>query len=113
MHMGHTVLHILLSILVTVAIVITVASVVIQRRALNKIAFGRSMFISFSAIFFGLFVGLLPTLPAAIVSILFLLLGFGFLVFMAIKSAQHLKAVKGTKAAKRQGGTSEGFQHYS
>ena len=66
MHIGHTVLHVLLSILVTVAIVITVASVVIQRRALNKMAFGRSMFISFSAIFFGLFVGLLPTLPAAI-----------------------------------------------
>jgi hypothetical protein len=76
------------------ALVIMVVCFVLQYKALNRIAFGRSVFISLAAIFMGLMVGMLPTISATIVSIVLLLLGFGMIVFMGYKSYQHLQMVK-------------------
>jgi uncharacterized membrane protein len=76
------------------AIVIMVVCFVFQYRALNRIAFGRSVFISLSAIVMGLMVGMLPTISATIVSIVLLLLGYGMIVFMGYKSYQHLQSAK-------------------
>lgn len=69
-------------------------SVPIQWRALNRIAFGRSMFISGTAIVFGWFLGLRHGIGAGLVSASLLLFGFWMIIFMAIKSAQHMRAVK-------------------
>lgn len=83
-----------------IALIVIVICIVYQRRALNKIAFGRSMFISWSAIVMGFLVGLLPTMEAAIVSVVLLLLGFGMIVFMGVKSFQHLRQLKYQQRAK-------------
>lgn len=73
-----------------VAIAGIVWCIVIQRRALNKIAFGRSMFISGMAVLTGLIVGQLPSVAAGIISICLFVIGLGMLVLMAIKSYQHM-----------------------
>jgi uncharacterized membrane protein len=77
-----------------IALIVIVICMMYQRRALNKIAFGRSMFISWSAIVMGFLVGLLPTIEAGVVSVVLLLLGFGMIVFMGVKSFQHLRKLR-------------------
>lgn len=76
------------------AVVIVVVSVPVQYKALNRIAFGRSMFISFTAILMGLIVAMLPSVAATIVAMVLFLLGFGFMALMALKSFQRLRADK-------------------
>ncbi|MBX6353556.1 MAG: hypothetical protein IRZ10_09505 [Thermoflavifilum sp.] len=80
------------SVLFVIAVVVAVACVIIQRRALNRIAFGRSMFISWMAILTGLIVGMLPGIAATVVAVILLLLGYGFMVLMAVKSWQRLRS---------------------
>lgn len=76
------------------AVAIVVVSVPLQYKALNRIAFSRSMFISFMAILMGLIVAMLPSAAATIVSMVLFLLGFGFMGLMAIKSLQRLRSEK-------------------
>lgn len=76
------------------AVVIVVVSVPVQFKALNRIAFARSMFISFMAIFMGLIVAMLPSVAATIVAMVLFLLGFGFMALMAVKSFQRLRTEK-------------------
>lgn len=85
------VVHILQVIGWLVAIAGIVWCIVIQKRALNKIAFGRSMFISGMAVLMGLIVGMLPGLAASIIAICLFIIGLGMLVLMAIKSYQRLQ----------------------
>ncbi|MCL6627393.1 MAG: hypothetical protein K6T68_12505 [Alicyclobacillus shizuokensis] len=67
----------------------------IQHRALNRIAFGRSMFITFALILFGLFLVVVATgLAAVVLGALLMTLGYGFLIFIAVKSYQRLRQVK-------------------
>ncbi len=42
----------------------------------------------------GFLVGLLPTIEAGVVSVVLLLLGFGMIVFMGMKSFQHLRKLR-------------------
>jgi len=83
---------------VLLGIIIIIVCIPIQRRALNKIAFGRSMFISFSALVMGVLVAVLRTtntnIAYAIVSFALFIIGFGMLILMAIKSYQHMKTNK-------------------
>lgn len=76
------------------AVVIVVVSVPVQFKALNRIAFARSMFISFMAILMGLIVAMLPSVAATIVAMALFLLGFGFMALMAVKSFQRLRTEK-------------------
>lgn len=84
--------------IVLLGIITIIVCVPIQRRALNKIAFGRSMFISFSAIVMGILVAVLRIghnqIAYAIVSLCLFIIGFGMLILMAIKSVQHMKSNK-------------------
>jgi uncharacterized membrane protein len=82
------------SVLFVIALAVAAVCVWLQYRALNRIAFGRSMFISGMSILTGLMVGLLPTLSATVVAVALLVLGYGFLVFMAVKSFQRLRSQK-------------------
>ncbi|MDQ0191292.1 hypothetical protein JI721_06345 [Alicyclobacillus cycloheptanicus] len=85
----------MVTILQAIAWIVAIAGIiwciVIQRRALNKIAFGRSMFISGMAVLTGLIVGQLPSIAATIISVCLIVIGLGMLVFMAVKSQQHLR----------------------
>lgn len=83
--------HILEAMVWIAAVAGIVWCIVIQRRALNKIAFGRSMFISGMAVLTGLIVGQLPSIAAGIISISLLVIGLGMLVLMAVKSLQHMR----------------------
>ncbi|WP_067934501.1 hypothetical protein [Alicyclobacillus kakegawensis] len=66
----------------------------IQHRALNRIAFGRSMFITFALILFGLFLVAVATgLAAVVLGAMLMALGYGFLIFIAVKSYQRLRQV--------------------
>jgi hypothetical protein len=62
-----------------------------QWRAMHRIAFGRSMFISWTAVLMGFLVGLLPTVSAAVVSILLLVTGCGMMAVLGVKSWQRLR----------------------
>ncbi|WP_029422152.1 hypothetical protein [Alicyclobacillus macrosporangiidus] len=66
-----------------------------QWRAMHRIAFGRSMFISWTAVLMGFLVGLLPTVSAAVVSILLLITGFGMMAVLGVKSWQRLRRARG------------------
>jgi len=81
------------------AIVVIVLCVWVQYQALNQIAFGRSMFISGMSLIMGLIVGQIPSVAASVVSVALLVIGFGMLIFMGIKSAQRLRKVRRRKAA--------------
>ncbi|QSO47743.1 hypothetical protein [Alicyclobacillus mengziensis] len=73
-------------------LVASVICIPIQRRALNKIAFGRSLFITYTAILMGYIVGVLATTVAAdIMGIVLYVLGMAMLLFMAVKSLQRLR----------------------
>ncbi|MCL6633427.1 MAG: hypothetical protein K6T63_12445 [Alicyclobacillus herbarius] len=64
----------------------------IQHRALNRIAFGRSVFITFALILFGLFMAVVATgLAAVIIGALLVATGYGFLILVAVKSYQRLQ----------------------
>ena len=76
------------------ALLIIIVSVPIQYKALNRIAFGRSMFITFMALLMGMIVAMLPSVAATIVAMVLFLLGFGFMVLMDVKSLQRLRAEK-------------------
>lgn len=89
------VVHILQVIGWLIAVVGIVWCIVIQRKALNKIAFGRSMFISGMAVLTGLIVGQLPSLAAGIIAISLFVMGIGMLVLMAVKSYQHMQRRQG------------------
>jgi hypothetical protein len=86
--------HIFREVLFIIAVLIIIPCIVWQRRALNKIAFGRSMFISWSFIIFGWIVGLLPSIEATIFSVILLLFGFLMIVYMGVKSRKHLLATR-------------------
>ncbi|QSO50857.1 hypothetical protein JZ785_18450 [Alicyclobacillus curvatus] len=73
-------------------LVASVVCIPIQRRALNKIAFGRSLFITYTAILMGYVIGVLATSIAAdIMGIALYLLGMAMLLFMAVKSLHRLR----------------------
>lgn len=75
-----------------VMVVASIICIPIQRRAMNKIAFGRSLFITYTAIVMGYVVGVLSTSIAAdIMGILLYLLGLVMLLFMAARSWQRLR----------------------
>jgi uncharacterized membrane protein len=80
---------------VLIGIIVVLICIPIQRRALNKIAFGRSMFITFAAILMGIFIAVVGSGEHSIVSILvgwiLVLLGYLMLVYMAVKSFQRLR----------------------
>lgn len=82
--------------LVLIGIVVAIICIPIQRRALNKIAFGRSMFITFTAIILGVLIvaiGSAEQSPASqIVGTLLILIGYAMLIFMAVKSLQRLRS---------------------
>lgn len=76
-------------------IILSLICIPIQRRAMNKIAFGRSMFITYTAIVMAYVVGVLSrSIAADVIAILLLLLGLLMLIFMAVKSIQHIKSRK-------------------
>jgi len=76
-------------------IILSLICIPIQRRAMNKIAFGRSMFITYTAIVMAYVVGVLSrSIAADVVAILLLALGLLMLIFMAVKSIQHTKSRK-------------------
>lgn len=81
--------------MVLIGIIIVIICVPIQRRALNRIAFGRSMFITFAAIIMGIFVAAVGSGESSIVSIIIglilVLIGYLMLVFMAVKSVQRMR----------------------
>ena len=81
-------------IVLVLAVLTIVVTVPIQYKALNKIAFGRSMFISFMSIIMGLIVAMMPNIPATILATVLFLLGFGMLIFMAVKSVQRMRSVR-------------------
>lgn len=86
-------------------LVASVICIPIQRRALNKIAFGRSLFITYTAILMGYIVGVLATTVAAdIMGIVLYVLGMAMLLFMAVKSFQRLRG----KREQRQEGVRQG-----
>lgn len=75
-----------------VAIVAVIVCVVIQRRALNRIAFGRSMFISGMAFLCSFIVAFtVPSAAVWVVFIFFQLLAWVFLVFMTIRSVRYMR----------------------
>ncbi|MCL6455126.1 MAG: hypothetical protein K6T78_16090 [Alicyclobacillus sp.] len=75
-----------------VVICLSLVCIPIQHRALNRIAFGRSMFITYTAIVMAYLVGVLSrSVPADIIAVLLLVLGLCMLVFMAAKSLQHMR----------------------
>ncbi|QQE78970.1 hypothetical protein [Alicyclobacillus sp. SO9] len=84
-------MHILWNTVFVLVVLGFIVGIPIQHRALNKIAFGRSMFITISAILMGLFIGLYPSIAATIVSLVLILIGAGFMALMSLKSYQHLK----------------------
>lgn len=86
--------HILWTIVFILLLLIGGVSIPVQRRAMNKIAFGRSMFISWTAIIFGFIVGLLPGIPATVVAACLFILGIGMMLLMTLKSYQHLERLK-------------------
>ena len=84
------------------AIAVLIACIVIQRRALNAIAFGRSMFISGMAFVCSFVVSL--TVPSAAVWIVFAffqVLGWSFLLFMTYRSLRHMRERRVQKTAGR------------
>ena len=86
-------------------LVASVICIPIQRRALNKIAFGRSLFITYTAILMGYIVGVLATTVAAdIMGIVLYVLGMAMLLFMAVKSFQRLRETR----EQRQEGVRQG-----
>lgn len=95
-------LHILKEIIFVVAVLIIIPCIWWQRRALNKIAFGRSMFISWSFIIFGWIVGLLPNAAATIFSVILLLSGFAMIAFMGLRSRKHLQSRRYQQSTRRQ-----------
>jgi len=76
------------------AVLTIVVTVPIQYKALNRIAFGRSIFISFMSIIMGLIVAMMPNIPAIILSTVLFLIGFGMLIFMAVKSLQRMRSAR-------------------
>jgi hypothetical protein len=87
-------MHILWNIVFIVVFAGLIICIPIQFRVLNRIAFGRSMFISGMAILTGLFIGLYPSVAATVVSLFLVLLGMVFMVFMSVKSVQHMRHVR-------------------
>lgn len=83
--------QILKEVLFIIGVLIIIPCIWWQRRALHKMAFGRSMFISWSFIIFGWIVGLLPSISATIFSVFLLLFGFLMIVYMGVRSRQHLQ----------------------
>lgn len=78
-----------------VMLIASIICIPVQRRALNKIAFGRSLFITYTAILMGYIVGVLATTIAAdIMGIVLYLLGMVMLIFMAVKAWQRLRYQK-------------------
>lgn len=96
-HAGHGVVWWIYTVIWILFIVSLIVFIPSQRRAMNKIAFGRSMFISAAAIVLGLFVAIRPGIGYAIVAIFLFLMGWGMIVFMGIKSYQHLRRVRNRK----------------
>lgn len=92
--------HVIWTIVLIAGVVVSIICIPIQRRAMNKIAFGRSMFITWTAIIFGFIIALLPGIPATIIACCLFILGFGMMILMAIKSYQHLQRVKVSKSEK-------------
>jgi Mg2+/Co2+ transporter CorB len=89
--------HAVWTVVFILALLTIVVCVPIQRRAMNKIAFGRSVFISLTAIIFGFIIALLPWIEATIVAVALFILGYGMMILMAIKSIQHLQHVKSSR----------------
>lgn len=85
-----------------VTLVASVICIPIQRRALNKIAFGRSLFITYTAILMGYIVGVLATSIAAdVMGIVLYLIGMIMLIFMAVKAWQRRQQAKQAQNATR------------
>ena len=88
-------MHMFWQIAFWVMLIASIICIPVQRRALNKIAFGRSLFITYTAILMGYIVGVLATTIAAdIMGIVLYLLGMVMLIFMAVKAWQRLRYQK-------------------
>lgn len=75
-----------------IAFIVLVICIMIQRRALNRIAFGRSMFISGMSFLVSFIVVLAPPNPAVwVLFVFFQLLGWVFLIFMTIRSLRRMR----------------------
>lgn len=74
------------------ALVALLVSIIIQRRALNRIAFSRSMFIT-GMVFLCSFLASLtaPNLAVWTVFVIFQLFGWTFLLFMTVRSLRHMR----------------------
>lgn len=81
-----------------VALVVLLVSIVIQYRALNRIAFSRSLFISgiafFTAFVIHLFAPPNAGFGAWVLFLLFLAAGWLFLLFMTYQSWRRLRSLK-------------------
>lgn len=76
-------------------IVLSILCIPVQRRALNKIAFGRSMFIAYTGIVMGYMLGVLSTsIATTVLAVVIFLLGIAMLMFMALKSIQRLRMTR-------------------
>jgi ABC-type multidrug transport system fused ATPase/permease subunit len=82
-------------ILAALMVLCCIVCIPIQHRALNRIAFGRSMFITFALILFGLFMVVVATNVAAVIlGALLVVIGYGFMILVAVKSYQRLQGAK-------------------
>ncbi|MCF8567807.1 hypothetical protein LLE49_24090 [Alicyclobacillus tolerans] len=81
-------------IFVIVALLLIVIGVPLQYKALNRMAFGRSMFIFVTSVVMGLVVGMQPSIAATVIAAALFIIGYGFLILMSIKSFQRLRAGK-------------------
>lgn len=82
-----------IDILWMIGIVVLITCVIIQRRALNRIAFGRSMFICGMSFLVSFLVIMAPlSIGAWVLFALFQLFGWVFLLFMTFRCVQRMRA---------------------
>ena len=75
-----------------IGFIVLVVCIVIQRRALNKIAFGRSMFITGMSFLCSFIVAITPPSPEVwVLFAFFQALAWVFLVFMTLRSWRHIQ----------------------
>lgn len=91
-----TVWHWIVFVLTAISVIMIAVCVPLQYRALNRVAANRSIFISGMSILMGLIVGMYPSIAATVISLLLILLGLAFILFMGVKSFQRLQMVKQT-----------------
>lgn len=83
--------------------VLFIVCCVIQFRAMNRIAFGRSIFISTMFLLMGFIVAISSMSPARYVSWFLFVCGYGFLLFMTVQSVLHVQKNKQNQRKKTIG----------